>query len=118
MKPFDFDTTIERRDTCSLKWERYRDRDILPLWVADMDFKAPPAVLDALRQRNEPGVYGYTIAPDDLAALICDRLEKRYAWAVAPEAIVWLPGVVSGFLSPHRSQPVSESRCARALRCP
>ena len=96
METFDFDRIIDRRNTGSLKWDRYHGRDILPLWVADMDFTAPPAVIDALRKRLDHGVFGYTVPPDGLAEQVCGRLKKKYAWTVPSEAIVWLPGVVSG----------------------
>ena len=56
---FDFDRLIDRRNGDSLKWNRYADRDILPLWVADMDFSAPPVVLDTLHRRIDHGVLGY-----------------------------------------------------------
>ncbi|MCX7146218.1 MAG: aspartate aminotransferase, partial [Sulfuritalea sp.] len=57
--PFDFDTSIARSDRDSIKWGKYAGRDTIPLWVADMDFTAPPSVLDALRRRIEHGVFGY-----------------------------------------------------------
>jgi cystathionine beta-lyase len=93
---FDFDTPVERRNTASLKWERYKGMDIIPLWVADMDFKAPPAVIHALSRRVEHGVFGYTLPPDDLMETVLDMLEHAHAWKVKPEWIVWLPGLVTG----------------------
>jgi len=74
---FDFDTPVERRCTGSLKWDRYKGRDVAPLWVADMDFKAPPAVIAALKDRVEHGVFGYTRPPDELPALIVDMRERE-----------------------------------------
>ena len=93
---FDFDTVLERRGTASLKWEKYRERDIIPLWVADMDFRSPPAVIRALQQRIENGVFGYTITPDDLNETVMAMLQTQYAWKVEPEWLVWLPGLVTG----------------------
>ena len=93
---FDFDTVLERRGTASLKWEKYRERDIIPLWVADMDFRSPPAVIRALQQRIENGVFGYTITPDDLNETVMAMLQTKYAWKVEPEWLVWLPGLVTG----------------------
>jgi cystathionine beta-lyase len=93
---FDFDRVIDRRDTGSLKWDRYAGRDISPLWVADMDFTAPPAVLDALQRRASHGVFGYTHAPAELVEVILARLRERHGWQVAAEALVWLPGLVVG----------------------
>jgi cystathionine beta-lyase len=95
-RSFDFDTPIDRRSTASLKWDKYKDQDIIPLWVADMDFRSPPAVIDALHQRVEHGIYGYTVAPDELTREVIAMLQSRYGWAVEPDWIVWLPGLVTG----------------------
>jgi len=93
---FDFDTIIDRRCTESVKWKLF-EQDVLPMWVADMDFASPPAVIQALRARVECGAYGYERAAPDLADLIVDRLERVYDWEVSPQAIVFTPGVVVGF---------------------
>jgi len=93
---YDFDTPVERRRTASLKWEKYSGRDIIPLWVADMDFRSPPAVISALKQRVDHGVFGYSIAPEELVEVVVAMLESKYAWQVQPEWLVWLPGLVSG----------------------
>lgn len=93
---FDFDTVLERRGTASLKWEKYREQDIVPLWVADMDFRSPPAVIRALQLRIENGVFGYTVTPDDLNETVMAMLQTKYAWKVKPEWLVWLPGLVTG----------------------
>lgn len=93
---YDFDTLIPRDHSQSLKWDKYAGRDILPLWVADMDFAAPPAVLDALRQRVEHGIFGYTHAPAELVAVILERLQCQYRWRVEADWLVWLPGLVTG----------------------
>ena len=94
---FDFSLPVERRNTASMKWDKYKDRNIIPLWVADMDFCSPPAVIEALRQRIDHGVFGYTIAPDSLKALVVEKLEADYGWTTQPEWQVWLPGLVTGF---------------------
>jgi cystathionine beta-lyase len=96
MNLFDFDTVVERCGTASLKWEKYKDRDIIPLWVADMDFRSPPAVIRALKQRVECGVFGYTVTPDELTETVIARLRSRYDWRVHPEWLIWLPGLVTG----------------------
>ena len=62
---FNFDNFVERRATASLKWEKYKGSDIIPLWVADMDFRSPPAVIRALQRHVAYGVFGYTIAPPE-----------------------------------------------------
>lgn len=92
---FDFDRIIDRRGSDSIKWRWYGDA--LPLWVADMDFAAPDAVITALRARIEHGVFGYAGEPPTLRAALTDWLARRFGWQVAPEAFVFLPGVVTGF---------------------
>jgi cystathionine beta-lyase len=94
--PFDFDTPIDRSGGDSVKWNKYRGRDILPLWVADMDFAAPPAVLEALHRRVEHGVFGYAEPWPSLFEAVQAALMRDYAWAVQREWIIWLPGLVSG----------------------
>ena len=95
-KLFDFDTPVERRATASLKWDKYRNRDIIPLWVADMDFRSPPAVIRALQQRVAYGVFGYTIAPQELNDVVVVMLKNLYGWEIEAEWLVWLPGLVTG----------------------
>ena len=93
---FDFDTPIDRRGTGSLKWEAVAGRDILPMWVADMDFASPPPVIEALRRRVEHRVYGYAVAPEELTEVFIRRCRERYGWPVEREWLLWLPGVVPG----------------------
>jgi cysteine-S-conjugate beta-lyase len=93
----EFDTVIERRGSGSSKWSKYQDRDILPFWVADMDFRAPPFIRDALQRRLEHGVFGYSITPPELVEAVVDWLAAQFDWAVSPSWLVWLPGVVTGF---------------------
>lgn len=92
---FDFDQTIDRRGTGSLKWAAYPS-DVLPMWIADMDFRAPQPVIDALVDRARDGIFGYESPSKELTSVICERLAHLYAWSVQPEDIVFLPGVVSG----------------------
>jgi cystathionine beta-lyase len=93
---FDFDTPVDRRNTASEKWDRYAGRDILPLWVADMDFRSPPAVIEALHGRVEHGVFGYSAPPQELIATVLEMLGREYGWQVCEEWLVWLPGLVCG----------------------
>ncbi len=94
---FDFDRQPSRENIPGEKWGRYAGRDVLPLWVADMDFTAPPAVLDALRARLEHGIFGYTEAWPSLIEAVIDGLERDHLWRIQPDWLVWLPGVVTGF---------------------
>ena len=91
-----FDTPIDRRGSDSFKWGKYAGRDILPLWVADMDFAAPPAVLDALHRRIEHGVFGYGGPWPSLTESVLAHLQDEYGWSIEPEWLVWLPGLVTG----------------------
>lgn len=91
-----FDQLIDRRRFESVKWHRYDD-DVLPLWVADMDFRSPEPVIEALRERVEQGVFGYGRTPEELRELIAEHLDKQYAWKVSPDEVMLLPGVVTGF---------------------
>ena len=93
---YEFDTPPERRGTASMKWEKYKGRDVIPLWVADMDFRSPPAVIKALQQHVADGVFGYTIPPPELNEVVIMMLKTRYGWSVKPEWLVWLPGLVCG----------------------
>lgn len=93
---YDFDRAIDRRGTASDKWDKYAGRDILPMWLADMDFRAPPAVLEALHARVDHGIFGYTNAPEELVEVTRAMLADHYGWQVEPEWMVWLPGMVPG----------------------
>lgn len=93
---FDFDTVINRVGASSDKWEMYEKRGILPFWLADMDFKSPPAVMEALHRRVDHGVFGYTFAPKELVDVVVSTLETSYGWKVQREWLVWLPGLVTG----------------------
>lgn len=91
---FDFDRLLDRRNTGSLKWDKYKSRDVIPIWVADMDFQSPPAILEALHKRVEHGIFGYAVPPDELVETVVSRLEAKYGWKIQPSWIVWLPGLV------------------------
>ena len=94
--PSPFDHAPERRGTDSVKWGRYAGRDVLPLWVADMDFAAAPAIQEALRRRVEHGVFGYANPWPSLVEAVLEHLQREYRWAVDPAWLVWLPGLVTG----------------------
>lgn len=94
--PFNFDNVVEQRGAYSARWDKYRGQDIIPLWLADMDFRSPPAVIEALHQRVEHGVFGYPSVPDDLISVVRSMLLATYGWEIDPEWLVWLPGLVTG----------------------
>jgi cysteine-S-conjugate beta-lyase len=91
----DFDSAVERRGTASFKWELFPP-DVLPLWVADMDFASPPAVVTALERRAAHGVYGYSLVEDSFVDTVRAHLELEHGWPIEPEWLVWLPSVVPG----------------------
>ena len=93
---YDFDEIIDRRGTASEKWDKYGDRDIIPLWVADMDFRSAPEIIEALHERVSHGVFGYTAPPGGLTQAVIDALFSEFGWQVQREWITWLPGLVTG----------------------
>jgi cystathionine beta-lyase len=93
---FDFDTVPNRLGTDSQKWQKYAGRDILPLWVADMDFKSPPAIIEALHRRVEHGIFGYARPVKSTVDAVVTAMHGRYGWTIDPAWIVWLPGLVVG----------------------
>ena len=103
MATFDFDTLRDRTPTSSTKWHKYQGRDVLPFWVADMDFPTAPGILAALHARLDAGVLGYTAVPDSIVAAVCESLAERYAWHVHPDWLVFIPAVVGGFNAACRS---------------
>ncbi len=92
---FDFDHPPDRRGSDSVKWGKYAGRDVLPMWVADMDFAAPPCVIEALRERVDHGVFGYGSPPMSLAGAVVEALQRDHGWSIDPDWLVWLPGLVS-----------------------
>lgn len=92
----EFDQQVDRKGTASQKWEKYSDSDILPMWVADTDFMSPPSVLQALHERIDHGVFGYTNVPNELNELVIQRMQEKYNWQIHQDWIVWLPGLVCG----------------------
>jgi cystathionine beta-lyase len=96
MDYYNFDTPVDRSGTYSMKWDKYKGKDIIPLWVADIDFLSPPAVIDALHKRIGHGVFGYTLPPQELNEIIVSLMKNEYGWKVEKEWIVWLPGLVTG----------------------
>jgi cystathionine beta-lyase len=108
---YDFDQLIDRRASDSAKWHYYGE-NVLPLWVADMDFPAPEPVIRALRERAEHGVFGYPIEPPELRPVILEQLQRLYGWQLDPEALIFLPGVVTGFnLATHAVTSPGDAGC-------
>ena len=96
---YDFDTIIPRRGTNSIKWDARPPFDadtegVIPLWVADMDFKAAPFIIDVLRKRVEHGVFGYVCVPDSYYEAVCRWFSGRHGWKVEKDWIIYTTGVV------------------------
>ena len=95
---YDFDTVIDRRGTCSVKWDMaeqtFKVKDILPMWVADMDFRSPEPVIEALKKVAERGMFGYTGAPDSYYDAVMAWMKRRHGWNIEREWFVLTPGVV------------------------
>tara|TARA_B100001250_G_scaffold84595_1_gene69956 strand:- start:1937 stop:3082 length:1146 start_codon:yes stop_codon:yes gene_type:complete len=93
---YDFDTIVDRIESRSTKWLKFDDPNVLPMWVADMDFKCPPEVIEAIKERANQGIFGYTERPSDLTSLLKQRLYDRSGWDIEPDWVTWMPGVVVG----------------------
>ncbi len=91
-----FDKKVDRTLSHCEKWDKYKNQDVIPMWVADMDFKSPQCIIDALHVRVEHGVFGYTSVDDGTNKTVVDFIKRHYSWQIKPEWIVWLPGVVPG----------------------
>ena len=91
-----FSKRIARSTSDSTKWTKYRNRDVLPFWVADMDFEAPDFVLKALHERIEHGVLGYAEPQPAVVDAACKWFWYRFNWNVDPDWLIWIPGVVPG----------------------
>lgn len=100
MKQYHFDEVIERHGTSSVKHDQLKEvfgsEDLLPLWVADMDFRTPDFIVDALRKRCEHEVFGYTFASDEYFNSILAWLDYKYGWRVERDWISYIPGIVKG----------------------
>jgi len=92
---YDFDVVIPRQNTDSEKWSLYPE-DVIPLWVADMDFRSPEPVIEALKARADHGIFGYPNQALALKETLVSRMEKLYSWKITPDDIVLIPGVVPG----------------------
>ena len=91
---YNFDEAVDRRNSSSIKWSQYGD-DVIPLWVADMDFRSPDEVLTAIKQRADHGIFGYQADSPSLRELLAERYKLRHGLQVTPEEIMFVPGVVT-----------------------
>ena len=91
---YNFDEVVERRGTHCVKWDESPSDEVIPLWVADMDFKAAPAILEAVRKRAEHGVFGYTVVENDYYVAVINWFHRRHKWRIHREEILYTTGVV------------------------
>lgn len=107
-----FDKVHDRKGTKSFKWDAldtvFKSNDVLPMWVADMDFKAPQAVNEAIKERAEHGIYGYTLMDEEIKQSIVDWVKKRHGWSIDLDWLSFSPGVITSlhtviqaFTQPH-----------------
>lgn len=91
---YNFDEIIPRRGSHSYKWDSATDAGVLPMWVADMDFRTAPAVVDALKRRVEHGIFGYTRVPDAYYEAVMNWFSRRHGWRISREWMIYTSGVV------------------------
>ena len=103
---FDFEHVPERRGSDSVKWNKYAGQDVLPLWIADMDFASPPPVLAALQARVARGDLGYAEPWPALVDAVQAYCQRHYDWRVEADWLVWLPGLVCGIIVVATGMPV------------
>lgn len=100
MVKYNFDEILNRKDSNSIKWNKakmdYNKDDILPMWVADMDFKVADEILNALKEPINHGIIGYDFIPDGFYSSVIDWIYDKYKWKVEQEWISFIPGVVAG----------------------
>ena len=94
MGKYNFDEIVERRGTNSYKWDLPKREDIIPMWVADMDFKTAPCIIEALKKRVEHGVFGYNFVPDSYYDAVINWFDHRHQWHIRREDILYTSGVV------------------------
>ena len=103
MVDYNFDRPIDRRHSSGLKWDKYKGKDILPLWVADMDFRVADPIMEVLQKRLDHGVFGYALPPSELTTVVIQMLANEYNWHIDEQWLVWLPGVVPGLSTACRA---------------
>ena len=100
-KKWNFDEVIDRTNSNAIKWDQKLmkeyfkvDNDLLPLWVADMDFRAPDTLIDALKKRAEHGIFGYTMSGESYREAVVNWFQKRHNWTIEKDWLLYSPGVV------------------------
>jgi cysteine-S-conjugate beta-lyase len=99
---YNFDELIDRHNKIDVKWNRYADKNVIPLWIADMDFKSAPPILEKLKKITQDGVLGYSQATDELIETVAERLKTHHNWTVKKEWILPIAGLVPGIYAACR----------------
>lgn len=113
----DFGMPVDRSDSDAIKWKRYKNKDILPMWVADMDFHVADEILNAIKSRCDHGVLGYGSDSPELNELIVQHCKKHYDWDIQADWIVLTPGVVKG-LNIARAMAMENGKTAGTTALP
>lgn len=93
---YSFDQIIERRNAYSTKWLKFSDNEVIPMWIADMDFSCPEEITNAMHKHLDKGVFGYTDTPESLTEIFIDKIKENSGWEIKKEWVVWVPGGVVG----------------------
>ena len=103
---YNFDTIVPRRGTNSYKWDTPEEENVLPMWVADMDFRTAPAIIDVLQKRVDHGIFGYTKVPETYYDAVVRWFESRHRWRIDPRWIIYTSGVVPALSAIIKAQTV------------
>lgn len=108
---FDFDKVIDRRAWHSIKWDKYRDLDVLPLWIADMDYPTPEFIRQAIHNRLEHPILGCSSVPDDLVETFVQWAARKFDWTINADWLVWMHSVMTGIDIAVRVIGKSDDQC-------
>ena len=93
---YNFDQIISRKETHSTKWLKFSDAEVIPMWIADMDFLCPPEITKPMTQRIDEGIFGYTDTPQSLTDTFIEKTKQNTGWQIENDWVVWVPGGVVG----------------------
>ena len=99
---YNFDEIIDRKNKGFIKWEKYKDTDILPMWVADMEFKSPKSIIERLKRKANEGLFGYSLPPKEAYQAVMDYEKREHNWNVEKDWIIFVPGLVSSLYAIFR----------------
>tara|TARA_Y100001970_G_scaffold277608_1_gene382067 strand:+ start:1681 stop:2829 length:1149 start_codon:yes stop_codon:yes gene_type:complete len=93
---YDFNKIVNDKNTIRKKWLKYKDPEVIPMWIADMDFACPEEILEPIKERIAQGIFGYADAPNELSEILKERIKERSNWEIETDWVTWLPGAVVG----------------------